>query len=233
MAARSPATADFYSWGLGSGQGEDEGHSSFRLNAAGAQSWDDGTGNQVVVFAVNTSDAWSSPSTREFDVYVDTDGDGTPDFVVVGIDVGLLFSPPSFLGEVVAAVFDLKTGDGFIDWDATVATDSSTILLPVYASRLGLTPASPRFSYTVVGFNFDDNTQDAFTKSAKYNAFGSAISDGQYGVLPPSGTASVPFAVNSAEYKLTPARGLMVVTQDNKNGSNEANLVKIEVEDGK
>ena len=226
------ASADFYSWGLGSGEGEDEGR-SFKLNAAGVQSWDAGGGNQVAVFAVNTSDAWSSPSTREFDVYVDTDGDGTPDFVVVGIDVGLLFSPPSFLGEVVAAVFDLKTGDGFIDFDAMVATDSSTILLPVYASRLGLTPASPRFSYTVVGYDFDDNTTDAFTKSAKYNAFGSAIGDGQYGVLPPSGTASVPFAVNSAEYKLTPARGLMVVTQDNKNGSSEANLVKIEVEDGK
>ncbi len=45
----------------------------------------------------------------------------------------------------------------------------------------------------------------------------------------PNGSAAVPFSVNLTELDLTPALGLMVVTQDNKNGKDEANLVKIEV----
>jgi minor extracellular serine protease Vpr len=227
------ATADFYSWGLkGAGEGESEDHAPFRLNAAGAQSWDDGTGNQVVVIAINTSDAWSSASTREFDVYVDTDGDGVPDYAVVGIDLGYI-TTGSFSGQMASVVFNLKTGAGNIDYLAYAPTDSSTILLPFDAARLKLSPGSPRFAYTIEAFDYDNNTSDAFTKWAKYNAFGSAITDGQYATLAPNATSSVPFAVNSAEYKLTPARGLMVVTQDNKNGSSEANLVEIEVEDGK
>ena len=39
----------------------------------------------------------------------------------------------------------------------------------------------------------------------------------------------MPFSVNTAEMALTPALGLMVVTQDNKNGTDEANLIKIDV----
>ena len=65
--------------------------------------------------------------------------------------------------------------------------------------------------------------------SAKYNAFSSAITDGQFVDLAAQGSASVPFSVNLTELELTPALGLMVVTQDNKNGKDEANLVKIDV----
>jgi hypothetical protein len=39
----------------------------------------------------------------------------------------------------------------------------------------------------------------------------------------------VPFSVNLTELAATPALGLMVVTQDNKNGKDEANLVEIDV----
>jgi minor extracellular serine protease Vpr len=223
------ATADFYSWGLqGKGKGSDKKNPFVNLNAAGVQSRDIGDpADRLLVFAVNMNEAWSNAATREFDVSIDVNGDGVADFVVVGIDIGLLFSPPSFTGEVVAAVFDLTTGDGFIDFDAVAPTDGSTILLPVFASRLGLTPASPRFSYTVTAFELITGGQDAFAQAAKYNAFGSAISDGQFAGVNPNATVSVPVSVNSAEFALTPARGLMVVTQDNKNGSDEVNLVDI------
>ena len=64
---------------------------------------------------------------------------------------------------------------------------------------------------------------------AELGAFSSTITDGQYLPLAPNASASVPFSVNLTEKALTPALGLMVVTQDNKNGKDEANLVKIEV----
>jgi len=74
------ATADFYSWGLASkgGEGENEGEGNkkspgVKLAAAGAQSFPYSATEQVIVFAINTADAWSSrpshpgpgrPSTR-------------------------------------------------------------------------------------------------------------------------------------------------------------------------
>ena len=78
-------------------------------------------------------------------------------------------------------------------------------------------------------FDLINGGQDSFANSAKYNAFGSAISNGQFVSVAPNATVSVPVAANSAEFALTPARGLMVVTQDNKNGSDEVNLVDVDV----
>ena len=39
----------------------------------------------------------------------------------------------------------------------------------------------------------------------------------------------MPFTVNATEWAATPALGLMIVTQDNRNGIGEANLVKLKV----
>ena len=104
------------------------------------------------------------------------------------------------------------------------------MLIPVRSSRArDSRAANPRFSYTVQGFD-ETGASDSFAGSAKYNAFGSAITDAQFvGPFAPNATAAVPFSVNLTELALTPALGLMVVTQDNKNGTGEANLVKIDV----
>lgn len=230
---RSPiaATADFYSWGLaGAGKGSGKKNKGINLSAAGVQAFPFSPTDQFIVFAVTTEEAWSAPSTREFDVLIDVDGDGKPDYAVVAIDLGFLTTGFLFDGNIAAAVFNLATGDGAIDFLAYAPTDSSTILIPVLSSRLGLSAATPRFSYTAVGYDFlHTGASDAFTGWAKYNPFSSAITDGQYAILPPDGSAAIPFSVNTAELALTPALGLMVVTQDNKNGSDEANLVKIDL----
>jgi hypothetical protein len=121
-------------------------------------------------------------------------------------------------------------GNGFLEYLAYAPYDGSTILLPVLASDMGITPANPRFSYTVTVKDLvQTGASDSFVKWAKYNAFGSAISDAQYVSLPPDAAVSVPITVNTTELATTPPLGLMVVTQDNKNGKDEANLVKIDV----
>ena len=225
------ATADFYSWGLqGKGKDSTKKNQTINLAAAGVQQWDSPDG-QVLVFALTHEEGWSAPSTREFDVYIDLDGDGQADVAVIGIDYGLI-TTGAFNGQMAAAIaywngsfFDI-VGVGFL---AQASTDGSTILLPVLAADIGLSPANPRFSYTAQVYDLLSNATDAFAKSAKYNAFGSAITDGQYGPIAPNAAIAVPFTVNPTELVLTPALGLMVVTQDNKNGKEEANLVKIEV----
>src|SRR5262249_31542042 len=148
---------------------------------------------------------------------------------VVGMDLGLI-TGGAVDGRIAAAVFNLATGAGVVEFLAKASTDGSTMLIPVRSSRLGLDASQPRFSYTAQAFDlFEIGASDAFANSATYNAFASAITDGQFVTLAPNGSAAVPFSVNLAELSLTPPLGVMVVTQDNKNGKDEANLVKIEV----
>ena len=58
---------------------------------------------KVLLFAVNTFRPWSSASTIEFILPIDVNGDGNPDFAVIGIDFGLL-TTGAFNGQVAAAV---------------------------------------------------------------------------------------------------------------------------------
>jgi minor extracellular serine protease Vpr len=218
-----PGTADFYAWGL---ESPNDRLGRIDVRAGGVQSFDAGGGDRVLVFAVNTFNAWSTPEQQEFDVSVDVNGDGTADIIVFSIDLGLI-TTGGFSGQMVAATLDLKTGDLFADFFAVAASNSSTILLPVFASTLGITSPNPRFAYTAVGFDLLSNDHDRFEEAASFNAFDSAIETGQFVVVRPDELESVPVHVNSAEAQKTPAKGLMIVTQDNKNGPREADLITV------
>jgi len=216
------ATADFYSWGLDSAN---DGLGRIDLRAAGVQSIDLG-GDSILVFALNTFSAWSTPQTQEFDVLADVNGDGIPDVDIFSVDFGLL-TVGARSGDMVAAVFDLNTGALFADFLTVSPTDSSTILLPVFASSIGVTPDSPRFTYSAESFDLLSADFDAFAATATFNAFGSAVSNSQFVSVPPNTSVAVPVQVDSIEYGLTPPLGVMVVTQDNKNGAGEAQLVTL------
>jgi subtilisin family serine protease len=216
------ATADFYAWGLSSPNAQ---LGTVDLRAAGVQAFDNG-GDQTLVFAVNTFNGWSTPEAQEFDVLIDSDGDGNPDFDVFTEDLGLL-TTGTRNGQLAAAILDLASGAVSIDFLASASTDSSTVLLPVVAASVGITPANPRLSYTVQSFDLLSSNTDGFTSSASFNAFTSAVSNGQFVEVAPNTIAPVAVSVDKAEFALTPALGLMVVTQDNKNGAGEADLVKV------
>src|SRR5262249_49484750 len=110
----------------------------------------------------------------------------------------------------------LKTGDLFADFFAVAPTNGSTILLPVLASSLAVTAANPRLSYSAVGFDLLSDDQDEFTEIASFNVFNSAISNGDFVEVPPDAFISGAAANNRAEEATTPAKGLRVVTPDNK-----------------
>src|SRR5262249_29853363 len=128
------STADFYAWGHDSPNGN---LGRIDIRAAGVQSVNttDGT---ILVFAVNTFAGWSTPESQEFDVLVDTNGDGTPDWDIFSVDFGLL-TGGARNGQMVAAIFDLASGTLGADFFAVAPTDASTILLPVFASSIGVT----------------------------------------------------------------------------------------------
>jgi len=214
-----PATADFYAWGL-TKDASDLG--VLDLRAAGVQTF-----GSVAAFAINTYNAWSTASTQEFDVNVDTNGDGNADFVVIGIDIGRLAASPTFDGRIASAVFNVATGALTVRFLASTSTDTSSIILPFKTADLGLSAANPRFSYTVASFDLLGTASDSFPGSAAFNAFSPAISTGQFVELDPNGKALVDLAINPTEFAATPALGIMVVTPDNKNGRGEASLESV------
>ncbi|WP_330835060.1 S8 family serine peptidase [Piscinibacter sp.] len=226
--------ADFYAWGLLGLQ--TPGKASNDVRAVGIQSFPaDATGaTQLMVFAVNTFNRWSNASTSEFDIYVDVDGDGTDDYIVVGVDRGAL-TTGSFDGRMGVFVFSTRSGGASqAPFLATAPTDSSTALLPLLSSQLCrpaepcLSSTNPRITYHAVSFDLENGGVDVVAGTAKYNVWASAISQGGFATVAPGGTDKTNvIAVNSAEWALTPARGLMIVTLDNKSGPGEAQLIEV------
>ena len=238
--------ADFYAWGL---EDKQDGHalkqSPADVRAVGVQSFpgpDLGlpAAERGIIFAVNTWDAWSNPSSvAEMDIYVDVDNDGTDDYVVVGVDQGALQTGTSN-GRYVTAVFSTRSSGFGLDFFATAKTDSSIAELVVRSARLCrgdnpatpandpepcLNAANPRFTYHAITFGRDGGV-DVVKGTAKFNAWAPSISTGAFVTLAPGASASEDITINAAEWAMTPALGIMVVTLDNKNGKDEATLIE-------
>jgi subtilisin family serine protease len=228
-------TADFYAWAL---RGHNKAAGFVGLRAVGAQSFDAGPDGQVVVFAVNTFQRWSSPSVTVFDLYIDVNGDGKPDYLVEAADIGLYLNL-GFTGHLVSAVFDLHKGGGILEFNAITATDQSTILIPVPAADIGLTAANPRFTYVQVqGSDLTTGVSDTLAGSGGFNAFNSSISTAIGAALNPTERISLPLSIDPAEWAKTPALGLMVVGLENFNRGGEerarqAQLIRVPEADEK
>ncbi|MFI5054492.1 MAG: S8 family serine peptidase, partial [Acidimicrobiia bacterium] len=127
-----PGYADWYSWGLSDKR--DHGLGSNDLRAAGVQSLYP-QGAPLLVFAIGTTKRWSNAAQNEFDVLVDVNNDGNPDYDVVAADLGALTTGTP-TGVDAVAVFNMVTGTGSIHYAADAPTDSNTMTLPVDFSQL-------------------------------------------------------------------------------------------------
>jgi len=229
------APADFYTWGLADARDVPAGTpgSGFDLRAAGVQSFAAGN-DALLVFAVNNYSRWSNGVLNEFDVEVDTNADGKTDWIVFSFDSGSVRSG-SFNGLTEVFLYRMPTGptdpgalfaSGFL---ATAPTDTGTILLPVFASDLGLTAQAGAFSYTVASYSVEGPGADSVTGWAKYNPWAKAIQDGQLVVVEASPTktkvATVTAAIDPARWAEQQPLGLMAVVLDNKAGAPEAILL--------
>jgi subtilisin family serine protease len=219
-------TADFFAWGLASSKDATlPGHIDIR--AAGVQSLANG---EIVVFAINTRAPWSTAAAQQFDVLIDSNLDGIEDFGVVSFDYGR-GTTGVHDGRVGTFVIDFTSGAFSTYFLAYAPTDGSSILLPVPAAAIGITPDNPRFAYTVASWTFwFDQTDNTYESWAFFNPFTNAISTGAFAIVNPRHQVDVPVTVNPTEWERTPALGLMIVSPDNPNGSAEASLVKIRVQ---
>ena len=216
-------SADFYAWGL---SGKNKKAGSVGLRAVGVQSFPFSS-SRLLVFAINTFAPTSNASVNEYDIVVDSNGDGTPDFLVFGADLGAV-QTGSFSGRMASGVVNLATGAVRLEFLATAPTDGTTIELAVVASDIGVTAANPRFSYQAQAIDGFTGNADVLAGTAKFNAFSSAISQGDFEDLAPGARASVPVTVNATEFAQTPALGQMVVSIDNSSGKKQAILLKLD-----
>ena len=233
-AAAVAGTADFYAWGLR--DGEDADGSPADMRAVGVQSFDIGGGNRLIGFGVSTWNRWSNASTTEFDISVDVDpqnGNGD-DYVVVGVDIGAV-TTGSFDGRFGSFVFSTRSGgaSGFL---AGAPTDGSTAFLPALSTqfcRTGepcLSAANPRFTYHAIGFDLNEEEEDDVPLSARFNPWTPAIfTDNEFDFLTvaPGASDTTDVTINRTEWDQTPARGLMVIVNDNKSGEAEAELIEM------
>ncbi len=230
-----------FAWGL-SDQNENLG--GIDLRAGGVQSLPteacNGTpdpSNRCLVFAINTWHPWNSGVDNEYDVDIDLNGDGKPEYAVVGVDYWSAFGP-SATQLPISLVLDLRHGVRIVDvWYSTAAPNSSTILLPVLASEIGRSAAQSTFrywaeSYSRDGFNSDvmfsgDSGSGGINREALFDAFHNAVSNGNFLPLNPGGSGDIDVSVNTAKYRPEQfsQKGWMFVNLEGPDGASQAELI--------
>lgn len=92
-----------------------------------------------------------------------------------------------------------------------------------------LSAANPRFTYRVEALGFRGTSDDAVAGTARFNAWSSAIGQGQLVTVHPNQSKTTEVSIDPSEWSLTPAQGLMIVTLDNESAGDEAPLIPVSV----
>ena len=222
----------WFDWGIKDKR--DHGLHSNDIQAVGATVYPGASsgGQDLLYFAISTNHRWSNAAQNVFDVFVDVNGDGTPDFQIQAGDEGALLGQ-DFNGVMDVAVADLATGDGFIDYTAIGATDSNTIMLPVDSEALCSASYGVdgpcyggRFTYTADAASWTDGTVDTTDMTGSFNPTSPAVNSGMFDQIAPNGSVSEALTVNPAEQAIAPSLGWLVISQENKSRE-ESQLIPV------
>jgi subtilisin family serine protease len=223
-----PGAADVYQWGLQDGNDVNEaifGGGGYDMRAVGVQAFEENADEQLIVFAVSTHDRWSNAAVNEYDILVNVDGDAAAEYAVVGLDFGAV-TAGSFDGRLGAFVFNLETDVATIEFFAAAPSDSSTLLLPILSSQLGLTEADGNFEYQAVSFSLEGPGQDPMKGKAGFNPWTPAITNFPFLPVAPGGSNSDSIAIDPVAFDSQKMLGVMSVVHDNASGAAEAQLLK-------
>lgn len=233
--SRVPGTADVYAWGFQDARGDDvlTGGRAPDIRAVGVQAFpdvapfpDEPEAQGLGVFAINSHQRLGSASTAEYDVFVDPDENGTADFLVVGLDLGLL-TVGAFTGQFAAVTVDLSSGEAIRALPATGGINSATVTLPFVLSDVGLSAANPDFLYDAATTTFVSGGLDETEGRAAFDAFDPPVGTGQLLELPGRGRVDWTATVDAEQLGSTPVLGWMVVNQQDPTGSEQADLIPL------
>ncbi|MQA96402.1 MAG: S8 family serine peptidase [Streptosporangiales bacterium] len=222
--------AELYSWGLSDPRDVVAGERDIDVRSAGVASvpgtdFGGEASDRGLLFAVNNQERWSTPASTEIDIEIDNNGDGTTDFIVVGIDLGAI-TAGAFDGRFASVI--LKP-DGTVvgAWEATAPMNGSTAVLPALASEVGLAEGSSEFTYTVTTFSLLNSGVSDSAGSAKWDSHKPPVGTGDTATLAPGAGATFTAAVDQAQLARIPVRGWLVVAFDDRSGNGEADTVRL------
>lgn len=226
---------DVYSWGLS--DPHDTAATTNDIRAVGAQAYDAGGGETQIVFALNTWNQWSNAAVSQFDIYIDTNRDGNIDYGVTGFDLGYILAG-DYNGQYAA--FTTDADGNIIDiWFADAPMNGSTVLLPTLASDLGLSPSSGPFDYYADGFSLEGAAPDFVDGTGHFDPSltDPAVSNADFFSMTGSGSITTPkvaasstnlqLTINQERFANAPALGWMVVTLDDPDGTQQADLIPV------
>ena len=225
-------SVEFYAWGL-SDPVDQIADSRVDIRAAGVEALPGDllgstAADRGLIFALNMWGRGSTAARNVYEVWIDTDQDGFPDFVLQGADVGLMTAGvPN--GILASALFDSITGlpvspNLFL---ADAPMNGSTVELAVLGSDLGLDSSHGMLSYTVDAFDLNSLLGDFVVDFASFDAFNPALSSGDFVVINPGEFEDVGVTVDTTRIKASPALGWMAVGTDNGDGAAQADLIPI------
>jgi minor extracellular serine protease Vpr len=225
-------TADVYAWGISDPDDVTGAEDGMDVRAAGVQALpgevvDEPATDRLLVFAVNMFGKWSNPSVSEIDIPIDLQNDGRADYWVIGVDIGAV-TTGSFDGRFASLIFDASF-NLIGAWIATAPMNSSTALLPVLASEIGLDPAvnSTKFNYAVAAFSIVPEGLVDTTGSASFRSHQPPVSTGDFLSLNPGETKTLNLWADKGKLGGTPQLGWLVVTNDDPAGAAEVEQIEL------
>jgi hypothetical protein len=229
-----PGTADLYTWGIRDARetGQPMDVRDVGVQVLPGEVLGGTASDRSLVFLINTWGQAANQSVNEYDIPIDTNGDGATDFFVVGVDAGAV-QTGSFNGIFASFTINATTGaivDAFL---AEAPMNGSTIELPALASELGLFqkaegvgPVKKQgLTYKVAAFSLVPGGFVDVTGSASINPFSASVSSGDFATLGPGASSSFTLTVDPDQQKKQPALGWLVASVDDANGASQADEV--------
>ena len=214
------AYAAIYTWGLSDPADiPDAVDSGQDLASVGVASYGDDS-LRTVNFALNSSSRFSNPAQLAYNVDIDNDNDGKADYRIVSMDSGYV-REQQINGLAEVFVVDLSDGKVYPTGSVTLSpTDSSTVVLQVVASQVGITG---KFSYTANAVDIRNTTAvDTIEQWAQYDPTNKPFNDGQFFKVSRGDSKTFNLERNDAAYADQKTLGYMAVAFDNAQGVTEA-----------
>lgn len=192
------------------------------------------TGTTEAYIAIATYGQWDSPNEVEFDVYIDTNRDGTDDWVLFNWNYARAIGGSNASDVPVTVACPLAGGSCLIEDFVNYYTSSSgglntyifnstVMVLPFFPADLGMTTANATFDYYVVSFDRDqDGGSTDITNIMTFNAArpGVDMTDSVAG-LPwwdDQNGGGVPVAYDLVNYKANRSLGILLLHHHNAAG---------------
>jgi hypothetical protein len=191
------------------------------LRSVGVRYW---AADDLIEFAINTNGRRAHPAyPGGFEVDIDTNGDGVPDFAVYNSELGAFGSS----GQTVVNVLNLATGAGRIFFFADADLNSGNIILTAPASFMGIVPGKT-IGFDVLAYDnyFSGKVSDSiagmrFTPGSERFA---AV-EGFTGTVPRLSKGTLQVVANPVADTASTERGLLLMYR--RNAGSEADAIRI------